>query len=135
MHRIKAHKTVKLTEIESKVEQTNSDNEIYLRAIELNATHGLQLNYKDKQSIAVKLYDGKNQDRLITALSVSERTLRGWTQNKRKQIEEERNDKIIQLYLKCYTQQQIADEVGVDDQTVANILKSAILPKFDFKGN
>ena len=123
-HRIKAHKQAKVDVIDVVVEKTSSDNELYLRAIELNATHGLQLSYKDKQSIAVKLYDGKNQDRLIKALSVSERTLRGWTSNKRKAMEEERNERIISLYLKCLTQQQIADDVGVNIERVNTLIKN-----------
>jgi len=123
LHRIKAHKESRLTEIEAKVEQTKSDDEIYLRAIELNATHGLQLSYKDKQSIAVKLYDGKNSDRLIKALSISQQCFSVWTKNKRQSLEKELKETIINLYLKCKTQQDIAKLTNLSEARISQILK------------
>jgi len=129
-HRLKAHQIKKIKEIEVVKEKTESENQIYLRAIETNATHGLQLSNKDKRSVAIKLYDGKNAERLRKALSVSERAFRDWTSNKRKEMESERNEKIIDLYLKCRTQQEIADEVGMPRKTVADIIQ-----RFGEKGN
>ena len=111
-HRKRACEIANVKEFEVIVEKTQNDNEIYLRAIETNSTHGLQLSNKDKKSVAVKMYDGKNAERLRKALSISERSFRDWTSNKRKQMDDERNDKIMELYLKCWTQQQIADDVG-----------------------
>jgi|TARA_Y100000034_G_scaffold136934_1_gene217307 DNA modification methylase len=128
-HRIKAHRTAQLNEIECNVESVDNDDEIYLRSIELNATHGLQLSYKDKKSIAVKLYDGKNSERLIKALSISERTFRGWSSNKRKQLEQERNDKILDLYLKCFTHEQIAKELDIDRTTVTKFIDNVNIGK------
>jgi len=89
LHRLKANKQAGNKEIECIVEKTESENEIYLRAIETNATHGLQLSMKDKQSVAVKLYDLKNRERLIKSLSVSPRTFDGWVSNKSKQLKQE----------------------------------------------
>lgn len=123
-HRLRAIELLKHEECEVNEEKTESENDLYIRSIELNSTHGLQLSMKDKKSVAIKLYDGKNADRLTNALSVSERTFRDWTSNRKKQLDDERNEKIIQLYLKCWTQQRIADEVGVDQKTVTNILDS-----------
>ena len=122
-HRIKAHKQAKLDEIDIVVENTESENALYMRSIELNSTHGLQLSYKDKKSIAVKLYDGKNADRLVKALSVSTRTFGGWTSGKTRQMKEERNERILDLYLKCWTQEQIAEDVGIPQQTITDVLK------------
>ncbi len=134
-HRIKAHRQSGLDEIEVNVETTESEESLYLRSIELNSIHGLQLSYKDKKSIAVRLYDGGNTERLVKALSISDRTFRGWTERKRKEITKERDELIIELYLKCKTQEEIAKELDITDQTVANILKMAKMPNLDFGKN
>jgi len=131
-HRIKAHRQSGLDEIEVNVETTESEESLYLRSIELNSIHGLQLSYKDKKSIAVRLYDGGNTERLVKALSISDRTFRGWTERKRKEITKERDELIIELYLKCKTQEEIAKELDITDQTVANILKMAKMPNLEF---
>lgn len=40
----------------------------------------------------------------------------------REEQNEERNNRILDLYLKCWTQEAIAEEVSVDQKTVGNIL-------------
>jgi len=133
LHRLRANKQAGNTEIECVVEKTVSENEIYLRAIETNAIHGLQLSMKDKQSVAVKLYDLKNRERLIKCLSVAPRTFDGWVSNKAKQLKESLNEQIILEYLKAEnTQEQVAKQFNVDDQTVANIRKTAKMQDFEF---
>jgi len=113
---------VLIKEIEVIVENIKSEDELYLRAIELNAAHGLQLSYKDKQSIAVKLYDGKNSDRLIKALSISQQCFSVWTKNKRQSLEDERNQMILDLYLKCWTMEEIGSEVDLTRQAISDII-------------
>lgn len=133
LHRLRANKQAGNKEVEVVIEKTASENEIYLRAIETNSTHGLQLSMKDKQSVAMRLYDGKNDERLIKSLSISERTFRNWTQVKRKLLEEEMNNKVISRYLKAENNMtDIAKDFCINNQTVANILKSAELPKLEF---
>ncbi len=122
LHRLRGHKQAELKEIEVVVEKTASDNEIYLRAIETNSTHGLQLSYKDKKSAAVKLYDGNNEKRLIKSLSISKTQFYDWTSNKRKQIEEERNDEIIKQYLFCKNQKEIAQDLNLDNSTISKFI-------------
>lgn len=123
LHRIKAHKQAERDEIEYTIFNTKSDNDIMMRAIELNATHGLQLDYKSKKSLAIKLYvDDESRKRLIKALSVSVDTFDVWTKNKKKQLDEERNQKILDLHLQCWTQQRIANELEVTKKTISAIL-------------
>jgi len=114
LHRLKANKQAGNTEIECVVEKTESENEIYLRAIETNSTHGLQLSMKDKQSVAVKLYDLKNRERLIKSLSISPRTFDGWVSNKAKQLKQEKEEEAISLYLHAeLTQRDVAEQIGI----------------------
>lgn len=125
LHRLKANKQVGNTEIECLIENTNGENEIYIRAIETNAIHGLQLSMKDKQSIAVKLYDLKNRERLIKSLSVSPRTFDGWVSNKAKQLKQEKEEEAISLYLHAeLTQKDVAEEIGVSEGYINEILKN-----------
>ncbi len=125
LHRIKANKQAERKEIEVIVEKTKSENEIMLRAIELNATHGLQLSMKDKQSLAVKLYDLKNRERLIKSLSISPASFDKWVSNKAKQLKEQKEEEVINLYLKAeLTQKQVSEEIGVSEGKVNEILKN-----------
>lgn len=119
----KAKQAAGNTEIEVVIEKTTSENDVYLRAIETNASHGLQLSMKDKQSVAVKLYDLKNRQRLIKCLSISERTFDSWVSNKAKQLKEQIEDKAIQLYLHAeLTQQEVADKIGVSRTQITEIV-------------
>lgn len=123
LHRLKAHKQAELKEIECEVEKTTSDNEIYLRAIETNAKHGLQLSMKDKQSLAVRLYDLKNRERLIKSLSIAERTFDNWVSKKSKQLKEEKEEKAILTYLHAeLTQKEVAERIGVSEGEMSKIL-------------
>jgi len=124
LHRLKAHKQAKLTEIEVNVIKTESENDVVILSIEKNAKHGLMLSYRDKQSLANKLFDGKNANRLIKTLSISERTFRNWVAHKTRQLKEERDEKIINLYLQCWTQEKIGEEVGCSQKEVSNILEN-----------
>jgi len=126
LHRIKAHKQAGEKEIEVTIETTTSENELYLRTIELNATHGLQLSYSDKRSIAIKLYDLKNRQRLIKSLSISESVFDKWVSNKAKQLKEEKEQEVINLYLKCLTQQEISDKTGLSQAKISEIITNCI---------
>lgn len=130
-HRIKAHKQVGLTEIEVIVEETKSDDEIYLRAIELNATHGLQLSYEDKKKIAVTYTTNalerdddisKIHKRLVNALSIADETYNKWTKNIRDEYNDEIKNQIIQEYLKAnLTLEEVAKKFEVSHPYIIKI--------------
>ena len=125
LHRLKANKQAELKEIEVTIEQTDSENEIYLRAIETNSKHGLQLSMKDKQSVAVKLYDLKNRERLIKSLSISPRTFDGWVSNKAKQLKEQKEEEAILTYLHAeLTQKEVAEIIGVSEAYISDLFKN-----------
>lgn len=140
-HRWTAHKKAGATEIPVVVTKTASDGELLELAIERNATHGLQLSQQDKRDMARRIYSGtpdKERDaakkRLAAILSVSERTIRDWLSRMDKDAKEARDRRIFDLWLACWTQQEIADEVGVTQAEIAKSIPNgdlAILNKSD----
>ncbi len=110
-----------------------TDAEIFRESAYRNAKHGLQLSTKDKQSVADRLWrslvirDEESDDRvpfLANILSVTERTIREWTKDARKEEKEEKKQQAWDLWLDCRTEQAIADEVGVAQKTVSNWLSN-----------
>lgn len=80
---------------------------------------------------ARQLYLAKTHDRagLQKLLSVSERSLREWLGDIDKAEKEERNRKITDLNLACFTQDEIAERLNVPRTTVEEALtKTASLP-------
>jgi predicted DNA-binding protein (UPF0251 family) len=87
---------------------------------------------KDKQSVAVKLYDLKNRERLIKSLSVAPRTFDGWVSNKAKQLKEQKEEEAIALYLHAeLTQKDVAERIGVSEGYIAEILKNCKNAKYE----
>lgn len=122
-HRWTAHKKAGVDEIAAEVIETASDAEVLRLAVETNATHGLQLSTGDKKNLALKLYTGDKKE-LSRLLSVSERTIARWVENIDKAQREERDRRIRDLWLACRTQEEIADEVGVDRTAISRATES-----------
>ena len=122
-HRLSAYKQCKIDDISCIITQTDTEEDLYLLALQRNAIHGLQLSGDDKQRIAVKLCGSMDDKIIIKALSISDRTYRGWTQNKRKQLEKDRDSKVIDLWLQCYTQEDISKNLDISISTVNIIIK------------
>ena len=120
-HRWTAHKKKERETIHVTVTQTKSDTELLELTIERNNKWGLQLTNEDKKNVARRIYhitpererDIKKQQ-LAKLLSVPERTLRGWLSRIDKDAKEARDKRIFDLWLACYTQEEIAKSVGVD---------------------
>ena len=138
-HRWTAHKKAKAEEIKAIVTQTKSEAEFLELTIERNAAHGLQMSQADKQNMARRIYGAtpdKERDakkkQLAKILSVSERTVREWLSRVDKDSKEARDKRIFDLWLACWTQDEIAAAVGVTKETVSTICqKTAELPKSD----
>ena len=118
-HRWKAHQLAGETEIRADVVETKSEKELKRLAYSLNSCHGIQLTTEEKQKYAQEMIGDMSAKDLAAILSVDEKTVQRWTSSQRKAIEEETNRRIIDLYLQCYTQEQIAEVVGVPQQTIA----------------
>lgn len=137
-HRWTAHKKAKAEEIKAIVTQTKSEAEFLELTIERNAAHGLQMSQADKQNMARRIYGAtpdKERDakkkQLSKILSVSERTVRDWLSRVDKDSKEARDKRIFDLWLACWTFDEIAAEVGCSVQPVKDVITdvSAELPK------
>ena len=136
-HRWTAHRKAEAEFIEVEITQTKSEAELYALSIQRNATHGLQLNDSDKKDAAITLYNagkGLDKDKIAETLSVSKRTINNYLTDIDKDLREKRKQKIFDMYLACYTQEEIAEDLEVDQKTVGNeievIGKMETLPKF-----
>jgi DNA-binding XRE family transcriptional regulator len=124
-HRWTAHKKNEVDEIEATVVETASDADLLEKAIETNATHGLQLSQADKRDMARRIYNStaesdrdEKKKQLAKILSVSDRTVREWLGRIDKDAKEQRKQRIFDLWLAGWTQQEIADAVGVPRQSL-----------------
>lgn len=144
-HRWTAHKKNGVETIRVIVTETESDAELLELAIERNATHGLQLSQADKRDMARKIYGmtperdrDEKKKQLAKILSVSERTVREWLSRMDKDSKEARNRRIFELWLACWTQQEIAEAVGAEQKDISRTIEgfsqfgeSAVLSKSD----
>lgn len=136
-HRWTAHKKNEVEFIEADIIETKSDADLLEKAIETNASHGLQLSQEDKRDMARRIYastpererdDKKKQ--LAKILSVSERTIRDWLSRVDKDAKEARNKRIFEMWLACYENTEIAAVCGCDEKTVRTVIgETADLPK------
>ena len=117
-HRWRAYQTAKLSEIPVIVTLTDSEEQLLMLAVERNSQHGLQLSRDEKRKYAVRWWDIMPEDEICLALSISPRTFRTWTSKKREQREEEIKKEIIARWMRCETQEDIADAVGVSLGTI-----------------
>ena len=91
-----------------------------------NALHGLQLSQAYKQSMARRLYHvtptadrDATKKHLSQILSVTEKTIRNWLSRIDKDAKEAAKKQAMDLWLACWTQQDIGDELNVTKQTVS----------------
>jgi len=127
-HRLTAHRLANVDEIEVKITETTSDIHLLELAIKTNAIHGLQLSQSDKKRIAIRLYSaadmqerGKMKERLPCLLSVSKATLYSWISDIDSSQIAERNEMIFDMFLRCYTQEEIGEAVGLQKAAVSKI--------------
>lgn len=125
-HRWKAHQLDGRSEIEAEVIQTVSEKELKRMAYQLNSNHGLQLSNDEKRKYAIEMIGEMSVQALADVLSVGESTIKRWTETQRKALEEDRNRKIVELYLRAqYTQEIIGETFGVDKATISRLLQNA----------
>lgn len=121
-HRWKAHQLKNADKIKAEVIETESEKELRRLAYMHNSAHGLSLSNEEKRSYAQEMIGAMNVEELCAVLSVSKSTINDWTKTQRENIIKRRNEKILSLYLKCCTQQQIAEALEVPQRTVSDIL-------------
>lgn len=128
-HRWQAHRRENIDKIPYVDLGNLTDAEIFNESIRRNATHGHQLSSKDKQNLAGKLWQtlahlpgSERVAELADLLAVSERSVQGWTKDARAAEKAALQAKAFDLWLDCWTQQAIADEIDVPQQTLAGWL-------------
>lgn len=90
-------------------------------AAKLNSDHGWQLTDADKEGVAKSLYAyGMSYDAIAAHLSVGKAKVSSWLARTVKDQKEKRDKRIFDLWLACYTQEEMANEVGVPRETVRN---------------
>lgn len=93
-------------------------------AIELNSTHGYQLSEDDKRRCVLDLYTRYHTNLTDIARVVAVRMQRvlEWTKDAREEETRRENEAIFDLYLACYTQDEISARTGVAQDTVSEKL-------------
>jgi ParB-like chromosome segregation protein Spo0J len=125
-HRIESHNKKDFKEIDFITEDIPK-NKILERAIELNAKHGLQLSYREKQRLAIQLFEVNNGKHLAEILSVSTDCINKWVRAKREFLQDEIAESVLSDYLTTeMTQKEILDKHNKHD-TMITELKEKIL--------
>ena len=107
-----------------------SDADILEESIRRNATHGLQLSLRDKEHLAIRLWQNYahlgNAERtaeMAKLLAVSVKSIERWTKDIRAKEKQAQKDRAWDLWLNGATEQQIAEEIQVHQTTVGEWLK------------
>ncbi|MBA7549309.1 hypothetical protein ES705_41788 [subsurface metagenome] len=133
-HRLQAYRLEGKTNIPIEVDATLPElptvEQILIRSVQLNARHGKQITMTEKAKDARRLY-GKSIDgvtyhtsELAAKLGAGERTVREWVRTQREDEKTERQRKALDLYLQCFTQQEIAEKLGWSRETISDDLES-----------
>ena len=128
-HRWQAHRREGVDKIAAEDLGDLTDTEIFNESIRRNAAHGQQLSRSDKQSLAGKLWqtfahlpNAERTTEIATLLAVAERSVQTWTKDARSDEKKQAQAKAWDLWLDCWTQEAIADHVGVGQTTVGEWL-------------
>lgn len=128
-HRWTAHKKIGAQEIRAIITETTSEAQLLELAIQRNNAHGLQLSRTDKQDNARKIYHvtpikdrQTKKAELAEILSVSPRTVQNWLSRIDKDTKEQQKKKVLDLWMQCFTQEEIAEQVGIPQQSVSEII-------------
>ncbi len=122
-HRLMAYRAENIAEIEVNVLDTDDDAICLETAIRMNATHGHQLIPEDKKNWVRRLYtNGVPLSELSELFSISEKTALRYTVDIREEQNEDRDKKILDLYLKCYTEEEISAKVGLKKSRISEMV-------------
>jgi predicted DNA-binding protein YlxM (UPF0122 family) len=124
-HRWTAHKKANLTTIQVIVTQTVSDSELDRLMAKRNADFGIQLTQEEKKRKALQWYLGLGDDKQAIAddLKVSLRTVTRWLSRRDKDLKAERDRQIAEMWLACYTLDEIATETTTSPGAISESMK------------
>ncbi len=128
-HRLEAYRKSEVLMIPAEIWEVD-EQYIYPLKVAFNLEHGLPFTKEEKISVFMKMYrdfpDWRIKD-FAEALGVSERTISEWkkklglTQNNRKLTEEDKT-KITEMAREGYSTRKIAQELGISQPRVVQIL-------------
>ena len=122
-HRVRAAERAERTEIPYVIVETDGDEDLRDRMYAANLRHGVQYSREQKRAYGVKLHGRKLSTKEIARLSgVGVSTVYRWTRELRDDEKQERDSEIQRLRDDGLTQQEIADELGIAQSTVAEII-------------
>lgn len=121
-HRLKAFETAKIEQIPYILTETKTESELEILAVQRNATHGQQLTQEEKRSYALKWWGVISDDDIVSALSISKKSLERYTKTKRDEQEAQIKQQIYDLWLSCETHENISAMVKKPRQTVTDII-------------
>lgn len=98
-----------------------------LMSIRLNSTHGQQLSSEDKRRNCIALYSsGYTLETIQNELSVSYSFAQKATKGQRDEAEKQLNERVRELWMRCYTQTEIAGSVDLPQSRIAEKLETFI---------
>ena len=127
-HRYLAHIAEGRQEIATEVLNIPKE-QILVEAIRRNAIHGKQLTRLEKRQLAQQLYPMAINE-LAQLLGVTERSVRDWTADQRRNEDEARNERIWQAWLVCKSTREIGEAENLSQETVANITNRQLSERF-----
>jgi len=97
-----------------------TEKDKFATSIELNNSHGCQLKDSDKARCAEDLYLKYHfsLEDIARQISVRKARVLEWTKALREAEEKRQNETIFDMYLACYTEDEIAEKVGVSRDTL-----------------
>ena len=124
-HRLHANKQSGQKEIECFVLKTKDDDDLFLKAVELNAKHGYQMTSSEKKKHVVRLYkkifdkSAKtfNNDRLKDAFSIPPSTFNDWVKDLDEEVENQRNQLVLNLVLQNFNYDDVALQCGLKSKS------------------
>jgi DNA-directed RNA polymerase specialized sigma24 family protein len=119
-HRWTAHKKAELDTIEVTVTHTASDIELDRLMAKRNADFGIQLTQQEKQRKARQWFTNLNEDeqQIADDLKVPLRTVQRWLSRKKKDMKAEQKQDAFDLWLACWTYDEIGKKLGIGESTV-----------------
>ena len=76
--------------------------------------------------MVVRLYDGRNKEYLSRILAVPMRTMHRWLECQDDTLRQDREKKIYEMWLACYTQEEIAQAMGLSVQPVKGLISNLL---------
>jgi hypothetical protein len=120
-HRLTAVKASGREYVDTEVLDVPED-QILVEAIKRNSIHGKQLTQEEKRSLAVRLYSKRTQEEIAKILAIDQSTVSKWFSRLEEARREEQRKRVLDLYLRGCTQQEIADKIGRKQGTIAEII-------------